>query len=118
MGIPGANPPAATPPAMPTLRGDDRSFEPGTEPGIGGRFAFGTGEAFVGISLVEAVCGGIRPGWIGGAPGGPRLEREKAFIFAMVSSFRPLERVERGAPGRRAAFRCPSGVDEAVMVAE
>ena len=47
--------------------------------------------------------------------GGPRLEREKAFIFAMVSSFRPLERELMGPPGRRAAFRWPSGVDEGVM---
>ncbi len=56
-----------------------------------------------------------------GAGGAPRLERWKAFIFACISSGRPpvrmLECDDGGMTGRRAAFKVPSGVEEAVMLA-
>lgn len=72
--------------------------------------------------LVETECTGGLPGIRRfGAGGAPRLERWKAFIFACISSGRPpvrmFENDDGGIPGRRAAFKVPSGVEEAVMLA-
>lgn len=43
------------------------------------------------------------------------LDRENAFILAAMSEVSPLARVG-GGPGRRAAFICPRGAEEGVML--
>lgn len=49
--------------------------------------------------------------------GAPCLDREKAFILAAMSEVSPLARVG-GGPGRRAAFICPRGAEDGVIVFE